>query len=303
MINTMTTATSNFTELKGKHRTIRSFALPGTNADKKTIESFGEEWTSFHGFSDAEIKRIGDMYFDIVTPEMLNANSSVIDIGCGSGRFIKYLQGKFRYLAGIDPSSAVFAADNLVGEDAKVELFQASTDNIPFPDNHFDFGYSLGVLHHIPDTPKALNDSVKKIRPGGYFLLYLYYSLDNKSAAFKALFHASNLLRRVVSAMPKGLKKFTCDLLAVLLYMPFVLLCRLLRVLGVPEHIRRKVPLQGYEHQSFYVIRNDSLDRFGTPLEQRFSRKEIDAMMRNAGLTDIVFSEKIPYWHAVGRKA
>ena len=78
--------------------------------------------------------------------------------------------------------------------------------------------------------------------------------------------------------------------------------CRLLRRLGVPERIREKVPLQGYERQSFYVIRNDSLDRFGTPLEQRFSRKEMESMMMEAGLTEIKFSENIPYWHATGKK-
>jgi hypothetical protein len=70
----------------------------------------------------------------------------------------------------------------------------------------------------------------------------------------------------------------------------------------VPERVRRHIPLQVYERQSFYVIRNDSLDRFGTPLEQRFSRKQIKEMMEKAGLTDIVFSEKLPYWHAVGKK-
>lgn len=288
--------------LQGKFRKIKSYSLPGHNVDKKTVESFGEEWQSFHGFTPEEIKRIGDMYFDIVTSEMLNENSKVVDIGCGSGRFIKYLRGRYAYMAGVDPSEAVFAADSLIGEDDKVEIVQASTDNIPFPDGYFDFGYSLGVLHHIPDTRKALKDSVKKIRPGGYFLLYLYYSLDNKSAAFRAVFHLSNLIRRVVSTLPSKLKKFVCDVLAVILYMPFVFLCRFLRVIGVPERIREKVPLQGYERQSFYVIRNDSLDRFGTPLEQRFSRKEIDEMMRAAGLTHIIFSEKIPYWHAVGRK-
>jgi hypothetical protein len=84
--------------------------------------------------------------------------------------------------------------------------------------------------------------------------------------------------------------------------MPFVGLCRLLRWLKVPKRIRQNIPLQGYEDQSFYIIRNDSLDRFGTPLEQRFSRKEIKAMMEKSGLTDIIFSEQNPYWHAVGRK-
>ena len=91
-------------------------------------------------------------------------------------------------------------------------------------------------------------------------------------------------------------------MLAVIFYMPFVGVCRLLKLFGVPEKYRKHIPLQAYEDQSFYIIRNDSLDRFGTPLEQRFSRKQIEAMMQTAELTDIVFSEKIPYWHATGLK-
>jgi ubiquinone/menaquinone biosynthesis C-methylase UbiE len=295
-------STTTFTELKGKNRIIKSFALPGENLDKKTVESFGEEWTSFHEFAEKDITTSGDKYFDIVTEEMLNSNSTVIDIGCGSGRFIKYLEGRYKKMVGIDPSSAIFAADSLLGTDDNVELIQASTDNIPFPDNYFDFGYSLGVLHHIPDTQKALNDSVKKIKPGGHFLLYLYYSLDNRSFLFKTLFHLSNAIRWVVSKMPSSLKKVTCDIWAVILYMPFVGLCRLLKLIGVPEKYRKNIPLQAYEDQSFYIIRNDSLDRFGTPLEQRFSRLEMKKMMEAAGLIEIVFSENIPYWHATGKR-
>jgi SAM-dependent methyltransferase len=288
--------------IKTKNREIKSYQLPGDNLDKKTVESFGEEWTSFHGFSDKDIKTSGDKYFDIVTDSMLSTNSTVIDIGCGSGRFIKYLNGRYKHIVGLDPSAAILAADELLGKDDKIELVQASTDNIPFPDNHFDFGYSLGVLHHIPDTQQALTDSVKKIKQGGYFLLYLYYSLDNRSLPFKILFHLSNGIRWVVSKLPAGLKKFACDVLAIFFYMPFVFLCRLLKLAGVPENFRKKIPLQAYEDQSFYIIRNDSLDRFGTPLEQRFSKKEMQFMMEKAGLIEIVFSDIIPYWHAIGKK-
>jgi predicted TIM-barrel fold metal-dependent hydrolase len=102
--------------------------------------------------------------------------------------------------------------------------------------------------------------------------------------------------------MPRKLKKISCDILAVILYLPFVAISRFLKLLGVPERIRKNVPLQSYESQSFYLIRNDSLDRFGTPLEQRFSKKQMQKMMEHAGLTDIIFSTDIPYWHAVGKK-
>ena len=63
-----------------------------------------------------------------------------------------------------------------------------------------------------------------------------------------------------------------------------------------------KIPLSYYVGKSLNIIRNDALDRFGTPLEQRFSKKEIKQMMENSGLSEITFSEKEPYWHAVGKR-
>jgi hypothetical protein len=63
-----------------------------------------------------------------------------------------------------------------------------------------------------------------------------------------------------------------------------------------------KIPLSYYGNKSFNVIRNDALDRFGTPLEQRFSKVQIESMMQKAGLTDIKFSNNQPYWHVIGRK-
>ena len=64
----------------------------------------------------------------------------------------------------------------------------------------------------------------------------------------------------------------------------------------------KKLPLSYYVGKSVNVVRNDVLDRFGTPLEQRFSKKEIGKMMRDSGLTDIKFAESPPFWHAVGKR-
>ena len=73
--------------LKARNRVINSYELPNQNIDKKTVESFGEEWNSFHGFSESDIKISGDKYFDIVTDEMLNKESLVIDIGIETYNF------------------------------------------------------------------------------------------------------------------------------------------------------------------------------------------------------------------------
>ena len=84
--------------------------------------------------------------------------------------------------------------------------------------------------------------------------------------------------------------------------LPFVLLARLFFALGLKK-LGNMVPLSAYANKDFYVIRNDSLDRFGTRLEQRFTKEEITVMMQRAGLTDIRFGNDAAFWHAVGRKA
>lgn len=284
------------------NRPVKCYDDLGENIDRSTVHSFGEEWKAFHQFDDAEIDKIGDTYFDIVTPEMLGPGKTAADFGCGTGRWTKYMHKKVGAVAAIDPSDAIFVAGQLLKDAANVHFYKASIDNLPFTDDYFDFGFSLGVLHHIPDTQMAMDACVKKVKSGGHFLVYLYYSLDNRGFLYKSLFFLSNLIRRLVSKMPGGLKKFSCNMMAIFFYMPFVLFGRFLKLVGVSKKVRSRIPLHSYENTSFYIIRNDALDRFGTPLEQRFSRKQIQAMMESAGLEHIVFSAQAPYWHAVGRK-
>jgi hypothetical protein len=62
------------------------------------------------------------------------------------------------------------------------------------------------------------------------------------------------------------------------------------------------MPLSVYRDKSFYTMRTDALDRFGTRLEQRFTAVQIRKMMQTADLDDICFSDGPPYWCAVGRR-
>jgi hypothetical protein len=50
-------------------------------------------------------------------------------------------------------------------------------------------------------------------------------------------------------------------------------------------------------------MRNDAMDRFATRLEHRFTRAEVETMMKNAGLRDIRFSSDIPFWTVIGYRA
>ena len=287
--------------IESKTRKINFFNIDGKNIDKKVVYEFGEEWLKFNDFDEINIKLSGDKYFDIIDETIVNKQTYVLDIGCGTGRWTKYLSSKAAFIEAVDPSDAIFAADKLLRNVKNVRLTKASIETLPFADETFDFAMSVGVLHHIPDTQQAMNDCVKKVKKGGYFYVYLYYNLDKRGWWFTALFKLSDLLRSIVSRLPGKLKMFVCDVLAIIVYLPLVLWVRLLVVLGFSK-LASRMPLSAYKNISFFIMRNDALDRFGTRLEQRFSKKEVIKMMENAGLTKIIISPGSPYYHAIGKK-
>lgn len=296
----MSFSSGNFIVNKVNGKEVYFFDGQSTNIDTKTVESFGDEWETFDTFTDEEIDKAGGQYFDIVSDELL-ANKYVLDVGCGTGRWTKYVAKKARFVDAIDPSKAVFSAAKMLQNIPNTRISRASVDNIPFEDDSFDFVFCLGVLHHIPNTHKAMQSCVKKVKKGGWFLVYLYYNLDNRGRFYRMLFFISNMFRKQVSLLPPAAKNLVCLLLAYIVYLPFIYFSKALDWIGL-KRLSNQIPLSYYKSHSWNIIKNDALDRFGTPLEQRFSRQEIESMMKSCGLVDIKFSNNEPFWHAIGRK-
>jgi SAM-dependent methyltransferase len=221
-----------------------------------------------------------------------------VDEGCGSGRWAKLMAPRGGYLHCIDPASALEVASIALEGSSNVTFHGASVDDQPLPANSQDFG-SLGVLHHVPDTAAAIRACVAMLKPGAPFQVYLYYAVANRSTAFELVWRASDLLGRGICKLPGKLKHGVTDILAALVYFPVPRFAWLAEKLGLPIG---GIPLSYYRSHSFYTMRTDSRDRFGTPLEQRFTRVEIAQMMEGAGLCDVRFSEGAPYWCAVGIK-
>ena len=273
------------------------------NIDKQVIESFGQEWQKFNHFSKDSIEKIGKNYFDIINFNYLDPKKSIIlDVGCGTGRWSKYFVDRVKFIEAIDPSDAVISAIKLTQDADNIRITKAGVDFIPFPDDTFDLVMSIGVLHHISDTAKALKQIVKKIKPGGYFYGYLYYRFDNRGYLFKSIFKASNFIRIIISSMPSVLKRLLCDLIAFTIYLPIITFVRLVKSLFPKRNFFKKIPLAYYVNKSLPIIRNDALDRFGTKLEKRYTQVEILALMNKSGLTDVMFSEQEPYWHFIAKK-
>lgn len=270
------------------------------NIDPKTVSSFGDEWSRFdqEGVDPVERDFLFETYFGIFPWDRLPDNAQGFDMGCGSGRWAALVAPRVGGLTCIDPSAQALAvAKRRLSHLSNVRFVNASVSDRALAPESQDFGYSLGVLHHVPDTISALRDCVRMLKPGAPFLVYLYYRFDNRPFWFVWLWRISDVLRRITSIMPPKIKSVATDLFAILFYLP------LARVALVGEKFGLVVdnwPLSSYRKTSFYTMRTDSRDRFGTPLEKRFTRSEIIEMMQGVGLVNIQFSDSFPFWCAVG---
>jgi ubiquinone/menaquinone biosynthesis C-methylase UbiE len=272
------------------------------NADQKVIDDFGAEWARFDqtGLSDSEHQQLFADYFSVFPWQALPPNAQGIDVGCGSGRWAKLCAPQVGHLHLVDPAAAALnVAKHKLRDNKNVSFHHADVAHLPGPDGSYDFAYSLGVLHHVPDTARAIQSVAAKLKPGAPFLIYLYYALDNRPAWFRALWQVSNAVRNAVAAAPQGVKHVLCEVIAAAVYWPLARLAKVAGALGLPVH---HFPLHFYRHLSYYTMRTDALDRFGTTLEQRFTRVQIKAMLEQAGFGDVVFRDGEPYWCAVGIK-
>ena len=266
---------------------------------QQVIDGFGDEWTRFDqsDLPESELQKLFDEYFINFPFDRLPAGAIGFDAGCGSGRWAKLVMRRARLLL-IDASpEALAVARRATGGAAKYLL--ASVESLPIESNRFDFGYSLGVLHHVEETEKALGECVRILKPGAPFLLYLYYDLDNRPGWFRGLWHATDFVRRGVSRLPPALRFGASQLLAAGVYYPLAGFARLAENFMNAE----RLPLAAYRCRPFYVMRNDALDRFGTRLEKRYTRAEMQRMMEKCGLERISFNENQPFWTAIGYKA
>lgn len=275
--------------------------MADNNPDEMVVAGFGDEWTRFDQseLSSEELNRLFEAYFRIFPWGDLPKQAIGFDLGCGSGRWAKLVAPRVGKLHLIDPSKAIDVAKANLAGIGNCEFHQASVDEIPLPDASCDFGYSLGVLHHIPDTEAGIKECVSKLKKGAPFLVYLYYRFDNRPVWFRAIWIMSDQFRKIVSRLPNGLRYLASQVIAVFVYYPLARTAKLLEMLGMSVDV---FPLSQYRNSSFYVMRTDALDRFGTRLEKRFTKTEITKMMIDAGLKDIRFGDEI-FWTAVGTRA
>ena len=270
------------------------------NLDQGVIDSFGHEWATFD-YRETETSDALDVQFQAYcTPLDLNQfdpkKSIAGDFGAGSGRWAGRLTPYFSQVYALEPSDgASDVLKNKFSGEAKIVVLQETVGANSIPLESLDLAMSLGVLHHIPDTGLAIKDVSRRIKSGGVFLCYLYYNLENKPGFYKLIFKAVNAVRKVISGLPQRIKQIVTSAIAAVIYWPLARFSKALSKFGIHTS---NIPLHHYADMPFVMLANDALDRFGTTLEQRFSKAEITEMLRAADfdISTLKFSDIEPFW-------
>jgi ubiquinone/menaquinone biosynthesis C-methylase UbiE len=277
------------------------------NIDSQVISDFGDEWATYnYEKSDLsrELKHQFKMYSSLVNFQEFNPLESVAaDFGAGTGRWAEFVLGNFKKIYLVEPSQGAFEVlTKKFQSKSHVSLENSTISDSAIPNNSLDFAMSLGVLHHISNTERALEDVNSKLKSKGLFLGYLYYKVEDKPFLYRVIFSIANYFRTRISNLPFKSKKRICNLIALFIYLPFA---RLSKVLTKFKIITRNIPLHQYANLNFYMMKNDALDRFGTRLEKRFNQEEIKKLLSDAGFdsNSIIFSESEPFWTFVARKS
>jgi len=130
-------------------------------------------------FNELRYKRY-NLYYDYLKDDIefaYHSGEEVLEIGCGIGTDLAEFARNGAVVTGVDLGEDQVRLTKLNFEIQKLpykELRQANAENLPFPDNSFDLVVSLGVLHHTPNTEKALEEVYRVMKPDGKAIIIFY---------------------------------------------------------------------------------------------------------------------------------
>ena len=168
---------------------------------------------------------------------------------------------------------------------ADVLTVQADAEALPFAPGSFDFVMSIGVLHHLPDTARALRSIVGQAKPGGRVRVYLSWKPERRS--HRVILSMVGAARFFTTRLPHPVLHAFCYPVAALLWLAIVQPYALLSRRRATQRLADAFPLKTYADYPFGVLLNDQFDRFSAPIERRFEREEVVDLLRQAGLSRI----------------
>lgn len=141
--------------------------------------AFGEQWKLFRLTQLDSYTKVPITYYRIkrcMGIDLFNSlkDKSVLEAGCGAGRFTEILLNQGAYVSSFDISNAVDANVINFPINEKHRIFQADINNLPFQDEQYDVVFCMGVIQHTPNPEETITNLFKQVKPGGWLVIDHY---------------------------------------------------------------------------------------------------------------------------------
>jgi SAM-dependent methyltransferase len=263
-----------------------------------TASSFGFEWNHFSEMYN----EWGSAFLEYMQPHGPDffRGKRVLDAGCGSGRYAYYAAKYGAEVWAVDLGPAVDVAERNAGKNGNVRSVQADLYKLPFALESFDFIYSIGVLHHLSDPEAGFHNLLRYLKPGGEIQIYLYWNPEDKPIK-RAMLSAIAVLRRFTTRLPHCVIYALSYPAAAAARMMFVWPYQIMKHVPGMQEFASAIPMRQYAAYPFRVCVNDQFDRFSAPIENRYTRDEVESWLNRANLECPILVSNYG-WVANGRK-
>jgi len=251
---------------------------------RESYKDFGKQFqvdNEYDGYLGSK-----ELLSEIVHPFDLNLikDKTIAEIGVGSGRISENLlkYEPFKLIA-IEPSDAIEVAKKNI-KSKKVEFHKIKAQDINLV-NKFDYVFSLGVIHHIPEYKKALRKIQKSLNKNGKFIIWVYGKEGNEIYLF-----IFDNLRRITILLPDGILRLLSKILAWLTIL-YGFLCKYFKL------PMRKYFLDFFNKQSFKEKYYTIFDQLNPSFSKYFTKEEIQNELNHEGFIVENYTHRLKYSH------
>jgi ubiquinone/menaquinone biosynthesis C-methylase UbiE len=225
-------------------------------------------------------------------PEPIVRGKMGIDIGsgCGYDTNIMARDNPKVKIVSLEISDGVYKTKKITQDLKNINIIKGSILHLPLKENTFDFGYSYGVLHHIPEPEKGLKELARILKDGSPVFLYLYEDHSEDRIKYWSI-KIINMVRKITTKLSAPFLYMICFLLSPVIILFFTYPSKIMKKFKPLHPLAEKVPFNFGTH--FFSLAGDLYDRFAAPIEHRFSREEVLELFKKSGFSSIKI-EKMP---------
>jgi len=253
------------------------------NVAKETGDTYSLLWD--RSASSVPARWHFDAMQEVIPDPIVRGNLGIeVGSGCGYDTCIMARNNPSVRLVSMDISDGVYKTGRLVAGLGNVLVMKCSALCIAAKDSTLDFAYSFGVLHHTADPEKGLCEIARVLKKGSPAFVYLYEDHSENPLKYLAI-KAISAVRGLTTRMPDKLLYVLSWIASPVVFAFFTIPSKIMRNFKITKPIAAAMPFNFGTGP--FSLRGDLYDRFGAPVERRFSRKGIYKLFETCGFSDV----------------